>query len=186
VTIAPAAKNVDSTLAGQDSHLLDDERNFKETSHFLLSQSTSSAWSHLKFLSAKGGASCSNCASRAGGAAPSPRVLERAFIFGGLRLLRRQRQQPSKSPGIAGRPFHPLAHCSPARTSGFAPRRPSRPPQEDRGHLPLRTRARAAITAKDKPCSSTPEGSGAGMSPKSTTGTSSPKVQSTSRFWPST
>ena len=52
--------------------------------------------------------------------------------------------------------------------------------------LLLRTRARAAITARDKLCSSTPEGSGAGMSPKSTTGTSSPEVQSTSRFLPST
>ena len=35
-----------SPLAGQVSHLLDDIRNFKETSHALLSQSTSRAWSH--------------------------------------------------------------------------------------------------------------------------------------------
>ncbi len=35
-----------SPLAGRDSHPLDDERNFKETSHILLSQSTSRAWSH--------------------------------------------------------------------------------------------------------------------------------------------
>jgi hypothetical protein len=35
-----------SPLAGRVSHPLDDKRNFKETSHILLSQSTSSAWSH--------------------------------------------------------------------------------------------------------------------------------------------
>ncbi len=35
-----------SPLAGRDSHPLDDERNFKEPSHCLLSQSTSRAWSH--------------------------------------------------------------------------------------------------------------------------------------------
>ena len=33
-------------------HPLDDKRNFKETSYFLLSQSTSSAWSNQKALSA--------------------------------------------------------------------------------------------------------------------------------------
>jgi hypothetical protein len=37
-----------SPLAGRDSHPLDNERNFKETSHFLPSQSTSSAWSHRR------------------------------------------------------------------------------------------------------------------------------------------
>jgi hypothetical protein len=35
-----------SPLVGRDSHPLDDERSFKETSHYLLSQSTSRAWSH--------------------------------------------------------------------------------------------------------------------------------------------
>ena len=35
-----------SPLTGRVSHPLDDERNFKESSHFLLSQSTSRAWSH--------------------------------------------------------------------------------------------------------------------------------------------
>ncbi len=35
-----------SPLAGRVSHPLDDKRNFKETSHLLLSQSTSRAWSH--------------------------------------------------------------------------------------------------------------------------------------------
>jgi hypothetical protein len=35
-----------SPLAGQDSHLRDSKRNFMESSHSLLSQSTSSAWSH--------------------------------------------------------------------------------------------------------------------------------------------
>ena len=35
-----------SPLAGRDLHPLDDIRNFKETSHSLLSQSTSRAWSH--------------------------------------------------------------------------------------------------------------------------------------------
>jgi hypothetical protein len=35
-----------SPLAGQISHLLDDVRNFMESSQFLQSQSTSRAWSH--------------------------------------------------------------------------------------------------------------------------------------------
>jgi len=35
-----------SPLAGQVSHLRDDERNFMESSQFLQSQSTSRAWSH--------------------------------------------------------------------------------------------------------------------------------------------
>jgi len=35
-----------SPLAGRDLHPLDDKRNFKEPSHYLLSQSTSRAWSH--------------------------------------------------------------------------------------------------------------------------------------------
>ncbi len=41
-----------SPLAGQVSHLRDNKRNFMESSQFLQSQSTSSAWSHLKLLSA--------------------------------------------------------------------------------------------------------------------------------------
>ncbi len=41
-----------SPLAGQDSHLRDNERNFMESSQFLQSQSTSSAWSHLNLPSA--------------------------------------------------------------------------------------------------------------------------------------
>ncbi len=36
-----------SPLAGQNSHLQDNERNFMETSQILQSQSTSRAWSHL-------------------------------------------------------------------------------------------------------------------------------------------
>ena len=44
-----------SPLAGQVSHLQDDERNFMESSQCLQSQSTSSAWSHLCFLSLFGG-----------------------------------------------------------------------------------------------------------------------------------
>ncbi len=39
-----------SPLAGQVSHLRDDKRNFMESSQFLQSQSTSSAWSHLYVL----------------------------------------------------------------------------------------------------------------------------------------
>ena len=39
-----------SPLAGQVSHLRDDKRTFMESSQFLQSQSTSSAWSHLYVL----------------------------------------------------------------------------------------------------------------------------------------
>jgi len=71
-----------SPLAGRDSHPLDDVRNFKETSQFLLSQSTSRAWSHYSTYARNCFSTCCACAA-SGRASRSAARARRVRVMGG-------------------------------------------------------------------------------------------------------